>query len=311
MAKTMTAKATTTKKAVSDPRFTSLESPETLRAFVRNLREGIYITNPAGEILDANPAFLEMFGVASLEELAQVRAADLFVDPQLRRLEIEMLRRDGAVREFEFQVRRPDGEVRTLLDTCHRLRDPGSGETVYHGILIDITRRKELERLLHEMSVRDPLTGCYNRRYLAQEQERLNPRQDPWGVIVVDIDNFKEYNDRQGHQAGDEVLVKISRFLMRQVRAEDPVVRFGGDEFVLLLVGEAGLHVEEAARRFHAAIETSAPIPVSFGWAGREDRETLEQTIARADRDLIQVRIEERRRWKTRRRGSAGINQGV
>jgi diguanylate cyclase (GGDEF)-like protein len=120
---------------------------------------------------------------------------------------------------------------------------------------------------------------------------------------MVDVDNFKEYNDREGHQAGDEVLVKVSRFLMRHVRAEDPVVRFGGDEFVMLLLGEAGLHVDEAAERFRAAVETSAPVSVSVGWARREARESLEQTIARADRDLIQVRIEERRRWKIQRRG--------
>ena len=77
-----------------------------------------------------------------------------------------------------------------------------TGETICHGILIDITQRKALEDQLLEYSIRDPLTGCYNRRYLDLEQERLERETSTWGAIIVDIDHFKDYNDRHGHQAG-------------------------------------------------------------------------------------------------------------
>src|SRR5436305_8854733 len=76
-------------------RFQSLQDPETLRLFIENLREGVYITIEAGEILDANPACLEIFGVASVEELRSHRAQDLFADPAQRDQELELLAREA------------------------------------------------------------------------------------------------------------------------------------------------------------------------------------------------------------------------
>ncbi len=285
-------------------RYRSLEAPETLRKFVHNLREGIYITNPGGALLDANPAMLEIFGVDSVEELRSYSAPELFVDPQQRKEEMRLLALQGAVREFEFQVKRPDGGIRTVLDTCYLVADEDTGEAICHGILIDITQRKELEEQLREYSIRDPLTGCYNRRYLDLLQAELDPDHAIWGAIIVDIDHFKAYNDLHGHQAGDDVLVKVSRFLMRHVRAEDPVVRIGGDEFLTLLLGEWGNFTAEAANRIHSVLEGETPVPLSFGWALREDRETLEETIRRADHSLIRLRIEQRKDkpWENPRR---------
>ncbi len=288
-------------------RYRSLDDPSTFRQFVRNLQEGIYITNPDGELLDANPAMLEIFGVADLAELRDYSAPELYVDPRQRQHLMAVLAEEGTVREFEIEVKRPDGGTRTLLDTCYVIKDEDSGETTYHGILVDITRRKELEEQLREYSVRDPLTGCYNRRYLAQEQERLDHEESTWGAIVVDIDHFKEYNDLHGHQAGDEVLVRVSRFLMRHVRAEDPVVRIGGDEFLTLLLGAKGNFTADAAQRIRSVVQGEAPVPLSFGWALREGDETLQQTIVRADRSLIRVRLEQRgeKRWAMSRREEA------
>lgn len=274
--------------------FHSLEDPETLRQLVHRLREGIYITNAAGEILDANPAFLEMFGVASLDELRGSRAEELLVEPEARARELELLAREGAVREFEFQIRRPDGEIRTVLDTCFVVPDEASGEVLLHGILVDITARKELERQLREATIRDPLTGCFNRRYLDEVAKRWAEEGTGWGVIIVDIDHFKRYNDRWGHQAGDEMLVKLSRFLMSQVRAEDAVIRLGGDEFLVLLPDEHAASTAQIAGRFRATAERSAPVPFSLGWAVRENAEPLERTVDRADQELIQVRVDER-----------------
>jgi diguanylate cyclase (GGDEF)-like protein/PAS domain S-box-containing protein len=273
----------------------TLNDPEILREFVRNLREGIYISSTDGRILDANPAFLEMVGVGSLDELANVRAQELVADPDQRRRELELLERDGTVREFELLIRRVDGEMRTVLDTTYAFSDPVTGERRYHGILVDITGRKKLESQLIELSIRDPLTGCYNRRYLGEAQKRMQGRPDDhWGCIFIDIDHFKQYNDRYGHQAGDDVLVKMSRFLMRQVRAEEAVIRIGGDEFIILMQGDAGTHTESVARRLQVAALRTAPVPFSLGWAVREPGETLEKMLGRADANLLEVRVIER-----------------
>lgn len=271
----------------------TLSSEATLRELVRRLREGIYVTNRSGDILDANPAFLEMFGVASLNELKNYSAADLLVDPESRRREREILETEGSVRDYELEIRRPDGEIRTVLDTAFAV-DRGGDDVVYVGILIDITRHKELEAELREQANRDPLTGCFNRRYLRQIAEKVDPSDLDWGAIVIDIDHFKRYNDEHGHHAGDVILVKTSRYLMREVRAEDALVRFGGDEFVLFLKGADSPTTWAIAERLREKAPTGAPVPFTLGWAVRKQGETLEKTIGRADENLIQVRFEER-----------------
>jgi diguanylate cyclase (GGDEF)-like protein len=235
-----------------------------------------------------------VFGVASLDELRGFHAQDLLADPASRVQELAVLAREGEVREFELQILRPDGEERTVLDTSYAVRDPETGETVYHGILVDITARKQLERQLQELSVRDPLTGCYNRRHLAELAVRLDGTEAGWGAIVIDIDHFKTYNDERGHQAGDEVLVTLARFLLRNARAEDSVIRMGGDEFAVLLLGE---RVDDPAAVAHrlkeAAIQSELP-SFTLGWAERQGSERLEQTMHRADRGLLDARDRER-----------------
>lgn len=286
-------------------RFTSLQDPETLRQLILSLREGIYITNSAGEILDANPAFLEIFGASSLEELRKYNAQDLFADPTQRTRETEMLARDGEVRELELVLRRPDGQQRTVLDTCYQVRDPDSGTLVYHGILVDITQRKELESRCQEANLLDPLTGCFNRRYLNEVEKRLGEFHT-WGTVVVDVDNFKEYNDQFGHQAGDEVLIKVSRFLQQNARAEDAVVRMGGDEFLLLLLGASARYVAEVGQRLRETASDKGIPSFSVGWATRHGVESLERTIDHADRELLQIRLFERRSREKRLRGPRG-----
>jgi len=273
-------------------RYRSLDNIETLRLLAQNLGEGIYISRPDGTILDANPAFLAIFGVQSIGELGQFHASDLYADPARRSIWLEAVRQEGTVRDFEWDLVRPDGQRRTVLDTSYLVRDGETGEEYVHGILVDITRRKELEDQLREQIIRDALTGCYNRRFLLDLESQMLARQDAtWGCIFLDIDHFKQYNDAHGHQAGDQVLSRMARFLMRQVRAEEPVVRMGGDEFLIVLHGASAARTEEVARRLQFAAARSAPVAFSLGWAVREDDEALEATIDRADRGMISVRV--------------------
>jgi len=270
----------------------SLEDGETLREFVRRLSEGIYITTREGRILDANPALLAILGIDDLSDPAARDVRWLWVDPSERVRETLLLETLGAVREFELELRRPDGDVRTVLDTCYQVADPESGEPRYHGILVDITQRKELERKLLESSRRDALTGCLNRRYLDEYAARYERGATAWGAVVVDIDAFKSYNDNFGHEVGDRVLREVAAFLEEQVRGEDHVVRLGGDEFLVLLTGRAAAGVEDVARRIDGA--TRLEVSLSSGWALRNSGEKLDRTIARADQDLIARRAARR-----------------
>ena len=290
------------KKSKRQKRARNLSDPKTLSELALRLKEGIYITTLDGEIIDANPAFLEMFGVASLNDLKGHRTSD-FVRPEVRAREMALLEREGAVRDVEFQLTRRDGETRTVVDSAFLSVDPKTGEKYCYGILVDITHRKELQTQLLELSIRDPLTGCYNRRYLntVTRQCEAQPKGE-WGCIYLDIDHFKQYNDTNGHADGDAVLVKMARFLMRHVRAEEAVVRVGGDEFLVVLCDSGDDQTEHVVARLRAAAPTSAPVPFSMGWAARRGSETFEQTMIRADRRLLAVRVDERRDLQKRRK---------
>jgi diguanylate cyclase (GGDEF)-like protein/PAS domain S-box-containing protein len=290
------------RKPKKQRRLRNLSDPQTLSELALRLKEGIYITTLDGEIIDANPAFLEMFGVESLDELKGYRTSD-FVRPEVREREMAMLERDGAVRDVEFQLTRRDGETRTVVDSAFLSVDPKSREKYCHGILVDITQRKELQTQLLELSIRDPLTGCYNRRYLntVTRQCEAQPKSE-WGCIYLDIDHFKQYNDTNGHAEGDAVLVKMARFLMRHVRAEEAVVRVGGDEFLVVLCDSDEDQTEHVVARLRAAAATSAPVPFSMGWAARRHPETFEATMVRADHRLLAVRVDERKDLLKRRK---------
>ena len=250
--------------------------------------------NARGDVLDANPAFFSLLGVRSLEDLRSYGTNEMVVDPSRRITELELIERNGFVRDFEVQLVRPDGSLLTVLDTVYSVVDDESGETLFHGILVDITQRKAMEEMLRQQSVRDPLTGCFNRRHLADLDGQMSPTDGPWGCVFIDIDHFKKYNDEHGHQVGDNTLIRMSRFLMRQVRAEEPVVRVGGDEFVIVLRGAGEAECKMVVDRMQAAALRTAPVPFSLGWAFRQPGENLTSTIHRADQNLLAVRVIER-----------------
>lgn len=163
--------------------------------------------------------------------------------------------------------------------------------------------RERLEESL-EMAVIDPLTGLYNRRYMAS---RLRQAIDAWeasaekvSVILFDIDHFKRINDTWGHQAGDEVLRAFTERMGKQLRALDIAGRYGGEEFMVILAGASAREAAEAAERVRAAIArdpfviASAGISVeattSAGVAEILHGDTPERLIARADAALYQAK---------------------
>jgi len=278
---------------MTDSLRSHLDDPELLRRAVHALRLAVYVASPRGDILDANPAFLRLLGVRSLDDLRTYGVHEMIVDPEAFLAVREAVDRDGAVTNWELAIVRPDGALLTVLESCHRLVD-ADGEARYLGTMVDITARKADEDALRADSLRDPLTGCFNRRHLAAVGESCAATETTWGCLYVDVDRFKHYNDTHGHQMGDNVLIRMSRFLMRQVRAEEPVFRVGGDEFVVLLRGASRAQTERVAERLRDVALRTAPVPFSLGWAAREGAETVAQTIHRADRHLLAVKVETR-----------------
>ena len=121
-------------------------------------------------------------------------------------------------------------------------------------------RLNEIERLhaeLRDQAIRDPLTGLFNRRYLQSTLEREWARCQregvPLCVMLLDIDHFKQVNDRHGHGVGDQVLVRLGQLLLEQSRREDLACRYGGEEFLLLLPGMGADEAYERAQAWRQA----------------------------------------------------------
>lgn len=97
----------------------------------------------------------------------------------------------------------------------------------------------KLHEALQQQSIRDPLTGLFNRRYLEESLERelnrASRKQQPLGIIMIDVDHFKKFNDSFGHEAGDTALRELGTFIIKQIRGADIACRYGGEEFILIL----------------------------------------------------------------------------
>jgi diguanylate cyclase (GGDEF)-like protein len=167
-----------------------------------------------------------------------------------------------------------------------------------------------LRESLRVQSLRDPLTGLYNRRYLEEslprEIERCERRGRPLSVLMLDVDHFKRFNDEHGHGAGDALLTRIGEVLAAVTRGEDIACRYGGEEFTIVMP-EA--NTEQAAARAEQIREAIAdatisymrrelgPVTISIGISelrpGMDSRETL---MAGADRALYAAKAQGRNR---------------
>jgi PAS domain S-box-containing protein len=259
-----------------------LDDAGTARHFLEQLREGVYISTPSGEILDANPAFLALLGAHSVEELRTSKAGDYLADAAQRDRWKEALDRFGSVVDFELKIRRRDGEIRVVLDTAWTRVDPESGDVYYHGIVTDVTDRRELETALDEQALRDPITGCYNRRYLAQAAHEVEVSGRPAGCIVVEVDRTEAGDALPEDGTPDPVANRISRFLIRQSRVETTVLRMHSNEFLLLLREADEKSVGNIIERIAFAASRELLPPFSVGGASRREAEPLAETIRRA-----------------------------
>ncbi len=131
--------------------------------------------------------------------------------------------------------------------------------TIYENMVL-YHRLMEISKIREIQAVTDELTGVYNYRYLTRELQReINRTQrfgNPFSLLMFDIDHFKNYNDENGHPKGDDLLKNIAKILVDNTRKTDTVVRYGGEEFLIILPGLSKTKAKKIASKIHSLIET-------------------------------------------------------
>lgn len=153
----------------------------------------------------------------------------------------------------------------------------------------------EANKKLEALALTDPLTEISNRRAIfnkfQEELERSSRYQRTFSIILLDIDNFKKFNDTLGHLEGDKILKHVAKILTTQVRKIDSVGRYGGEEFLIILP-ETNVHdAKEISERLKNAIQKETVVTVSMGLASNTAQSTtLEDLLSHADKALYEAK---------------------
>ncbi len=268
--------------------------------------DAVLITDENGVIEFANPAFEAMTGYAVAEVLGRTPAFlrsgehdDAFYASLYESL------RAGRPFHATFADRHRNGHIFHADQTISPVRGRDDNRTHFVSIIRDLTARVRHEQALRDAASLDVLTGLYNRRGGESLLERtyIGAREGgaPFGLILADIDHFKAINDTFGHPAGDRVLERVGRLLRACVRATDGVVRWGGEEFMVILPHCELRAAMEQAERIRARIERTpqpevGPITLSLGVAQLNAGETVASLIDRTDRALYEAKRQGRNR---------------
>jgi diguanylate cyclase (GGDEF)-like protein/PAS domain S-box-containing protein len=293
------------KKAVEALR----QSEEKYRTLFEDSRDAIAITDRDGTFLDVNKAMLDLFGYRK-EQMMKMKFQDLYVDPaEVARFQHE-IKGKGSLRDHEAKLLKRGGKVMNCLLIATQKRSEDGTITGYQGIVRDITAQKAMEEALREsekkykeLSITDDLTGLFNQRHfynqLRAEVDRIQRYKHPLALLLLDVDNFKIYNDTYGHLAGDKVLAKLGEVIRNSIRKTDSGYRYGGEEFTVILTETRGQDAVIAAERLRKrfADEIFFPVPlepvrvtVSVGVANFRDGEEIASFVKRADQNMYEAK---------------------
>jgi diguanylate cyclase (GGDEF)-like protein len=201
--------------------------------------------------------------------------------------------REGATREK--RLLRADGRAIWVLAATRLIRD-AEGEPLYFvGQASDLTDYHVREQRLRHLADHDPLTGLLNRRGFGRELRRHVSRLMRYGttgaLLMLDLDNFKAYNDAHGHAGGDKLLQAVSNGLSERLRGSDLIGRIGGDEFAVLLPEVSSEQAEVVAAALVQSVREldqpgEQPVTISVGIFCFDDVERLSEDRAMVGADL-------------------------
>jgi diguanylate cyclase (GGDEF)-like protein/PAS domain S-box-containing protein len=245
------------------------QQKEYLQAIFEAEPECVKIIAPDGSLVDMNPAGLKMLEVDDLNEAKKIGLIG-FVDADYRQAFIDLHARvcAGNSGMLEFPITGKKGTVRWLETHATPLRDNKNNGISLLGVTRDITERKSFQQELERQAHIDFLTGVNNRGYFMQLAESELARAKRYGsdlsMLMMDIDLFKQINDRHGHKVGDHVLKKLAEVCREVLRDVDIIGRVGGEEFAILLPETDRAEGANVAERLRVAI-ANARIPMESG----------------------------------------------
>ncbi|MBK8780548.1 MAG: GGDEF domain-containing protein [Anaerolineales bacterium] len=291
--------------------------------------DSVAVTDLLGNYIFANKQTAVLHGYDSTDEFIGKSAFSFFPLSEVPKATKYMgqTRADGVIKNIEFNLQRKDGSTFPAELSAALIRNELGLPVAFIAITRDITERKrvadqlhdvneqlrlqlaeieKLQAILHEQAIQDPLTGLYNRRFmeesLKQEFARAKRDNQPFSVVMLDMDNLKILNDKYGHVVGDMALKSLSKLLKDQTRTEDIVCRFGGDEFLVILhhANEQMANVRlqnwnERAKNIDIVHE-KIRIQVSFsaGIATYPTYENIEELIRAADKALYDIKAKKK-----------------
>jgi len=235
-------------------------------------QDGILILDAkTGAIKDVNPFLEKLLGYTEEEFIdKKLWEVGAFKDIKASKDAFLALQKNEYIRYKDLPLRAKNGQL-IQVEFVSNVYKEGQEKVIQCNIR-DITERIHVhaaliknEAILREQSVRDQLTGLFNRRYLEEtmkrELKRAARKNYSLGVMMIDIDNFKVYNDYFGHAAGDAVLREFGQLLIRNIREEDIVCRYGGDEFIIVLPDSS---IQVTCERAEQILEFSKHLEMQF-----------------------------------------------
>lgn len=238
----------------------------------RNALEGIFSFDLKGKLLSANPAFLSILGLSSVDDFnkGKLRSSTFDLAPNTFRSMVRKVSSEKEVVKQELQIRSLSGMSYWMNVSARLTHDDLLGFDVIEGTIIDISDSKSYEDQLLHLASHDVLTGFLNRRAFEERaKEKLSAVQsykETCCLLYLDLDRFKIVNDLCGHTAGDALLKKLSHRLIDNVHAisdEHTLARLGGDEFGILLSSVSLEKAQNIAETIRESIESFL-----FVWSG-------------------------------------------
>lgn len=302
-------------------------SESRFRLLAENGSDVVSLHDATGRVLYISPSVERVLGYAP-EDVTRMAPFAMVVSDDTARLRrhFDALVCGAPATSLACRMRHKAGRVLWLEMLWRTITDAEGRVVQVQASSRDVTDRKEYERQLEEarrtlqaqrerlleanaslaaLASHDGLTGLKNRRAfeerMADELSRMRRTSQPVALLLLDIDEFKAFNDAFGHPRGDEVLRQVARHLTRAVRDSDLAVRYGGEEFAVILPDTALARAGEVAERLRAAIEggqwSERAITISIGVAvAATPAATLPDLLEHADRALYRSKQEGRNR---------------